>query len=1285
MYNHQSKTPDTSNMNEEKLKEFVDTFKSVVEKLPNTVARTSHVQMPMLNWEGNNPQKEFQIWRDCLQSSFVINGTPKEVQWHYIFLSSGKRGQEVFKTWDLDDATKRDPEKVLAYFDKHMCGTVNKWVARLALSSVEQQTNESIAEFVARIRELVRDCDYKEESVDENIVYNLIKGVRWENLRRKLIDFGNDLVSSKAVDTALQYEATLRSSSKFGAEKSINFTRRMQPVCSRCNRNHERGSCPAYKQKCRACGAMGHFASSTMCRTPQQTATSSRGRVGTSASGHQHQRRRDVHETVAEGGRGHPDQEFIADRADDAADAYTDQDLIKRCGTVRVNNIDSVKSDTRLLSQLICTVKLRKSQASEIFDCSMKCDTGANCNLLPMRVLRCLFPNYTDSQIVKQLKPSTDKLKAVNGSDVKFLGKFTAQCKFRDSKWILSDFYVCETTGPVIFGCLDSIKLKLIVVPETRLISNYSEWVAADDKILFNAKVDRQDTNPDVDSRVLNVSQGVDVGPRNEAKVKFNVSGNNDTKPVLQYSSTVSDVYSDECLCSDVLNLDSADRGAECRQLRVDNVESVRNLKRKKSIMSEHSRGKFEFNVNKFTAPAHGVNDLTEMYPHNDGLMGNRSDRSSRNDIVNPDFDDHDMECRLLQVGSVECTHPDDRPVENCCSEYLCGNEYICDNVSHLENMSHPDDGSTENCSDEYIRSDVSNPDEYMCDDEYVCDNELHPASLLHPDDGLFENCFDKFICGDMPDLDSGDRGVECRQSQVDTPTNVSRDVKHRGYVKSEHSLGKFNFNANKLNVPIHSVNDLADMYPKCFHGTGNLHGEYHIELRADAQSHVAAPCRYPTHLKTEICKKLEKMEDLGIITKCDDESASDWVNQLALTRKRNGDLRLCLDSRHLNRAIRRTPHSAMTVNEITHRLRGATMFSKFNAKHGFWSIKLDEESSELCTFQSPVGNYKFARLPFGLRVSQDTFQKHMDDILRRVDLGDEAGAIRIANDLVVYGRDRKSHDRAIHMLIQSAEYNGLAFRRENCAIRQPEVSFFGLSWNETGVKPDQRKGGSCRSNCTGRHNDRRYRRRWGKRADARRVQDTLYRSSCREGRGEVTCTDSQDAQQHVFPDREYILYPVECEMRPLLPPHIDPDSPPYEDDPRVRRYQKNSEISRHLRRLQHQPERDTTLDTEETCSYTRHTARDTTARHNRKLIGDLPSSMDMDEMIRSNTRECARLIELNQDLCSLKSYSSTSDQPAAVLANITHSDIQTPDSQYSSHSRYGNEQTNTTMPTLIW
>ena len=68
-------------------------------------------------------------------------------------------------------------------------------------------------------------------------------------------------------------------------------------------------------------------------------------------------------------------------------------------------------------------------------------------------------------------------------------------------------------------------------------------------------------------------------------------------------------------------------------------------------------------------------------------------------------------------------------------------------------------------------------------------------------------------------------------------------------------------------------------------------------------------------------------------------------------------------------------------------------MFSKLDVKHGYWSIKLDEESSKLTTFNSPIGCFRFKRLPFGLNVSQDAFQQCMDQILSQC-----PGTIRITD-----------------------------------------------------------------------------------------------------------------------------------------------------------------------------------------------------------------------------------------------------------------------------------------------
>ena len=123
----------------------------------------------------------------------------------------------------------------------------------------------------------------------------------------------------------------------------------------------------------------------------------------------------------------------------------------------------------------------------------------------------------------------------------------------------------------------------------------------------------------------------------------------------------------------------------------------------------------------------------------------------------------------------------------------------------------------------------------------------------------------------------------------------------------------------------------------------------------------------------------------------------SERVNSIAFSRKRNGELLVCLDLKQLDAAIKRTYHSAPTLDEIRHKLHSAKVFSKLDAKHGHWGIKLDEDSGELCTFNSPQGKYTFKRLPFGLLVSQDIFQKHTDDIIRCVG----HSIIGIADDFV--------------------------------------------------------------------------------------------------------------------------------------------------------------------------------------------------------------------------------------------------------------------------------------------
>lgn len=233
-----------------------------------------------------------------------------------------------------------------------------------------------------------------------------------------------------------------------------------------------------------------------------------------------------------------------------------------------------------------------------------------------------------------------------------------------------------------------------------------------------------------------------------------------------------------------------------------------------------------------------------------------------------------------------------------------------------------------------------------------------------------------------------------------------------------------------------------------------NVKGEFHIDLKPEAEPVIVPPRKYPIQLREEIITKIEELEKLNVVKKCPADETSEWLHALAFTRKQSGELRVCLDPKHFNASLKRTYHKIPTLDEISHKLTGTTVYSKLDARNGNWSIKLNDASSKLCTFQSPAGKYRFLRLPFGLSVFQDIFQSRMDNILHRVG----EGVIGIADNVVVYGKNVKEHDCNLHKLMKVASEEGLVFRAEKCHIRQKIIGFFGLDWSKDGMHPDPKK-----------------------------------------------------------------------------------------------------------------------------------------------------------------------------------------------------------------------------------
>ena len=83
----------------------------------------------------------------------------------------------------------------------------------------------------------------------------------------------------------------------------------------------------------------------------------------------------------------------------------------------------------------------------------------------------------------------------------------------------------------------------------------------------------------------------------------------------------------------------------------------------------------------------------------------------------------------------------------------------------------------------------------------------------------------------------------------------------------------------------------------------------------------VAQPAqRIPFHLRKKVEAELDRLEEQGIIEKVD--GPTPWIGS------HSEEIRLCVDMRMANRAILREQHPTPTMEEITHALNGATVFS---------------------------------------------------------------------------------------------------------------------------------------------------------------------------------------------------------------------------------------------------------------------------------------------------------------------------------------------------------------------
>ena len=163
---------------------------------------------------------------------------------------------------------------------------------------------------------------------------------------------------------------------------------------------------------------------------------------------------------------------------------------------------------------------------------------------------------------------------------------------------------------------------------------------------------------------------------------------------------------------------------------------------------------------------------------------------------------------------------------------------------------------------------------------------------------------------------------------------------------------------------------DILSQYSSCFEGIGCFPGDlYKFHLKPDHKPAQHAPRKVPTHLEAAFKEEIEFLVKLGILEEVKEHT--DWVNSYVIVEKDTGShhspnhtikkkLRICLDPRDLNEALEREPYHTHSVDEITAKLQGMTLFIIVDFQKGYWMAVLHPDSRKLICMALPFGRFQW-------------------------------------------------------------------------------------------------------------------------------------------------------------------------------------------------------------------------------------------------------------------------------------------------------------------------------------
>ena len=245
------------------------------------------------------------------------------------------------------------------------------------------------------------------------------------------------------------------------------------------------------------------------------------------------------------------------------------------------------------------------------------------------------------------------------------------------------------------------------------------------------------------------------------------------------------------------------------------------------------------------------------------------------------------------------------------------------------------------------------------------------------------------------------------------------------------------------------SLSAFQNKYQELFsEGLGEVRGmSAQVDLEPGTQPRFFKCRPVPFALRDQVNKELERQIKEGELVPVE---KSEWAAPLVIVRKSGGSVRICADYKvTVNPSVKEQAYRLPTAEEIFSTLAHGESFSKLDLANAYKQLPLVPDSQAVLTMNTPLGLLMPTRLPFGLKVSPNLWQRTMDDVLKGL-----TGVACYLDDLLVTGRSREEHKANLEAVMQRLQEYGLRLRREKCELFREKIVYLGHEISKDGLRP---------------------------------------------------------------------------------------------------------------------------------------------------------------------------------------------------------------------------------------